>query len=164
VHQAITLLFPCSYGNRKIVDELYESEFKAVCTIPEFKTAFYDHDKLTTAPDYQVKPYPDLEPGICVGRTWMMKPEEYTRLYNDISKAGGRLINSVPEYNLMHLFPNVYPHLQGYTPKAFWYKNHHSIEAEAVNSEFSRFITPYQLVASIITAPFRKTKYCISYN
>ena len=138
--QTVTILFPCCFDNRKIVDESYEPEFKEVCTIPEFKTAFYDHDKLTTEPGYHVKFYPGVESGPCIGRTWMMKPDEYTRFYNDVSDVGGQLINSVTEYNLTHLFPNVYPLLQGQTPKALWFENPQLIDTEIVNREFSRFI------------------------
>jgi len=138
--QIITLLFPCSYDNIKSVDEAYEPEYKEVCSIPEFRTAFYDHDKLAANPGHHVKLYPGLEPGLCIGRTWMMKPEEYLRFHNDISDLGGQLINSVSEYNLTHLFPNVYPLIKGYTPNAIWFDNTQSIKADTVNREFSRFL------------------------
>ena len=70
----------------------------------------------------------------------MMKPDEYARFNDDISAAGGQLINSVAEYNQMHLFPNVYPLLEGNTPKAIWFENPHSVDVEVVNKEFSRFL------------------------
>ena len=119
--QTITFLFPCSYESRKSVDESYAAEFEAVSSIPKFRTALYNHDKLTTDPEYHIKLYPDLEPGFCIGRTWMMKPEEYARFHFDISVAGGQVVNSVLEYNQLHLFPNIYPLLQGRTPKTLWY-------------------------------------------
>ena len=98
--QTTTFLFPCSYESRKSVDESHAAEFEAVSSIPKFRTALYNHDKLITDPEYHIKLYPDLEPGLCIVRTWMMKPEEYARFHFDISVAGGQVVNSVLEYNL----------------------------------------------------------------
>jgi hypothetical protein len=135
-----TLLYPSYFGEKGKVDEFYEDEFNAASSLPEFRTAFYDHDRLVDEPSFVPKFHPSIEPGLCVGRMWMMKPEEYKRFADSVEAVGGKLINSFDEYCFTHMFPNVYPLLEGYTPRILVFKDGEPVSAPEANERFKRFI------------------------
>jgi hypothetical protein len=49
-------------------------------------------------------------------------------------------MNTPEEYNLLHLFPNVYPLIQDITPKTLVFSDPETVDAEIVNRMFSRFV------------------------
>lgn len=43
-----------------------------------------------------------------VYRGWMMKPEKYELFYKILLERNIELVTTPEEYNLMHIFPNIY--------------------------------------------------------
>lgn len=55
--------------------------------------------------------------GLCLYRGWMLRPEQYDRLYQALD---GRMVHTPEQYRFCHLFPNSYPQLEGLTPESAW--------------------------------------------
>jgi hypothetical protein len=136
----ITILFPSRYDDKKKAEECYEPEFLCARSIPRFKTALYDHDNFIEDPAADLRIYPGLEPGPCLGRTWMFKPEEYKLFYDGVQALGGTLINSPAEYDRLHLFPNVYPFIKEDTPLSLSFPDPGHMPAAVINKTFHQFI------------------------
>jgi len=136
-----TILFPSDYFDITQIDENFIAEFTEVCKIPELKIAFYNHDKFIY--DNKLEFFPkiaDIEKGLFICRTWMFKPHEYKRLYEKLFSYDIKLINSPDEYNKMHLFPLIYSDIVKFTPKTIFYENITEINADLLNSTFTRFM------------------------
>lgn len=136
----ISILFPCDYFDKKIVDEAYEDEYKAIKKREEFNIILYDYDEFFQ--DEIINTYPkDIEPSsIVIYRGWMLKPNQYKQLYENLKSKGVILINNPIEYNNLHLFPSVYNKIQEFTPKTVWFENHLKIDWDVINKTFSRFL------------------------
>lgn len=67
---------------------------------------------------------------VAVYRGWMMRPHNYTALYDALLTKNIRLINDPDSYRFCHHLPHNYPLLEGYTPKSVWlpYDNTFSME------------------------------------
>ena len=109
------ILFPSDYFNPKQVDEVYKTEYKAVCQLPEFNTALFDYDKFVQGEPLKIYPQ-DFYRGGCIYRGWMLTPPKYADLYEYLNKRGIQLINSCCQYTLCHCFPVVYPEIKAFTP------------------------------------------------
>ena len=133
-----TILFPVDYFDLTKIDEQFEPEYKEAAKLPEFGIAYYNHDAFIDGE--KLKIYPGIEPGDCIARTWMLKPEEYTRLYHCLQQEGVRMINDLEEYSLMHLFPNIYPSIPESTPRILVFENPDNVDVALVNRTFSRFL------------------------
>ena len=133
-----TILFPADYFDLTKIDEQFEPEYKEAAKLPEFGIAFYNHDALIEGE--KLKIHPGIEPGDCIARTWMLKPEEYTRLYYCLQQEGVRMINDPEEYSLMHLFPNIYPSISESTPRILVFENPDNVDTDLANCTFSRFM------------------------
>jgi len=65
----------------------------------------------------------DLNPDekcVLVHRGWMLKPEQYAKLYHNVlERTDGyvTLLNSPEQYKNLHCFPNIYKYIRGYTPR-----------------------------------------------
>jgi len=55
-------------------------------------------------------------------RGWMLKPADYTLLYNTLLSKKYRLINSPAEYQRCHYLPESYAFVQSHTAKTVWLK------------------------------------------
>lgn len=53
-------------------------------------------------------------------RGWMLKPEQYTALYDELLKRGIHLITSPDAYRHTHYLPESYPIIAQNTPKTTW--------------------------------------------
>ena len=134
----ITILFPADYFDLTKVDEQFEAEYKEAIKLPEFNIAFYNHDAFVEGA--QLRVHPEIEGGLCMARTWMLKPEEYSRLFSELSQIGARLINSPHQYSLMHLFPNIYPQLSDATPQIVAFSSIDSVNVDIINRHFEKFM------------------------
>ena len=55
-------------------------------------------------------------------RGWMLKPQEYTKLYESLRQKNIKLINSPTEYKYCHYLPENYETIREYTPKTIYKK------------------------------------------
>jgi hypothetical protein len=55
-------------------------------------------------------------------RGWMLKPYDYTLLYDALLLKNYRLINTPAEYKNCHYLPDSYPFIEKHTPKTTWVK------------------------------------------
>ncbi|WP_162902719.1 ATP-grasp domain-containing protein [Taibaiella koreensis] len=53
-------------------------------------------------------------------RGWMLKPWQYTLLYQTLLQKNYQLINSPVAYQTCHYLPDSYPFIEAYTPKTVW--------------------------------------------
>ena len=112
----INILFPCDFFNHKEVDVDYKEEYDAAVRYGFTPLIFCDDDfrngkplVLSIAAEHETQ---------VIYRGWMMTVELYTRLYEEMTRFGYRLINSSKEYEFCHYFPDWYHAISKYTPKS----------------------------------------------
>ena len=59
-------------------------------------------------------------PVMGVYRGWMLRPEQYARLYDALAARGVLLINDPAAYRHCHELPEWYPQFVGQTPRSIW--------------------------------------------
>ena len=69
----------------------------------------------------------------------MLKPKEYAKLYSLLSGNGIILLTRPSEYEEMHLFPNVYPHIEADTAGMMIFEDG-KVDIEAVKRQYPRFM------------------------
>ena len=64
---------------------------------------------------------PMQEPGtLGIYRGWMLRPEQYTRLYEGLQERGITLVNDPTAYRHCHHLPESYSVIEGLTPRSIW--------------------------------------------
>lgn len=114
----INILFPQDPFGKNKVDSVYDGEFNA-CKLMNIKSYYYDYDELVNE-DVFLSDIDDRANGVLIYRGWMLKPEQYKKLYdNIIEKTNGylSLINSPEQYTNCHCFPYIYDDIKRFTPK-----------------------------------------------
>jgi len=135
----VLILFPSDYFDRKNVDPDFNAEYEAVCRIPEFKIVLFNYDGFISGEPLKI--YPEASHvGDCVYRGWMLKPEQYKRLYDLLQGKGILLINTPVEYDTCHLFPHSRRFLHSDTPKSLCYQDGEAIYWDIVNRTFNKFM------------------------
>lgn len=133
------ILFPSSYFSPKTVDEDLRKEYDAATSTCLFDTVLFDYDKWYNesrlALSEQLASMRNA-----VMRDWMMKPEKYRLLYEELLKQNIRLATSPDEYEQMHIFPNVYSVFGEDTAKMMVFPLHTQIPVEQVKKVFKRFM------------------------
>ena len=69
---------------------------------------------------------------LAVYRGWMLRPEQYDRLYAALAGRGVRLVNDPAAYAATHLFPNGYPAIAGHTPRSVWLASDGAVDKDAL--------------------------------
>ena len=69
-----------------------------------------------------------------------MNPEKYEKFYQRLLENNIRLITTPKEYELMHIFPNVYELLKEDTAKMKIYPLHTQINVNSIKHTFGRFM------------------------
>ena len=113
------ILFPSSYHDINKVDEDLQKEYKAVLQTGLFDVSFFSYDKWFNENRLAVTHTPGKETS-AVYRGWMMQPEQYTRFYNLLLEKNIRLITDPKQYELMHIFPNVYKYIEEDTASEYF--------------------------------------------
>ena len=101
------ILFPSSYFNVSKVDEDLQAEYDAVKATGLFDVILFGYDKWFEEDQLVIKDIPQEE-RTAVYKGYMMNPEKYERFYQHLLENNIRLITTPKEYELMHIFPNVY--------------------------------------------------------
>ena len=77
---------------------------------------------------------------MAVYRGWMMKPEQYAKFYKLLLEKNIQLVTEPEQYQLMHIFPNIYEQLKDDTAKMEIYPLHEQINVAHVKKSFRRFM------------------------
>ena len=133
------VLFPSSYFSILKVDEDLQAEYEAVKTTGLFDISFFGYDKWINEDILIINNVPKEERN-ALYRGWMMKPEKYEKLYQLLLEKNIRLVTTPKEYELMHIFPNIYEALKEDTAKMEIYPLHTKIDIESVKNRMGRFM------------------------
>lgn len=133
------ILFPSSFFDIRKVDEDLQREYDSVLQTGLFDVSLFSYDKWFNENKLVVTDVPDKE---CkaVYRGWMMQPEQYRRFYSLLLEKNIRLITDPEQYELMHLFPNVYNLIKEDTARMETYPLHKPIDVSKVKRSFGRFM------------------------
>ena len=132
-------LFPSSYFNVSKVDEDLQSEYDAVKATGLFDVILFGYDKWFEEDQLVIKDTPQEE-RTAVYRGYMMNPEKYERFYQHLLENNIRLITTPKEYELMHIFPNVYELLKEDTAKMEIYPLHTQINVDSIKHTIGQFM------------------------
>ena len=99
----------------------------------------FGYDKWFEEDQLVIKDIPQVE-RTAVYRGYMMNPEKYERFYQRLLENNIRLITTPKEYELMHIFPNVYELLKEDTAKMEIYPLHTQINVDSIKHTMGRFM------------------------
>lgn len=132
-----TILFPSAFYDETRVDPDLQREYDAACTL--FKPVLFGYDRWLAEGKLVLHPKPDSIQA-AVYRGWMFKPEKYRRLFEQLLENNIRLVTSPGEYELMHVFPNIYPRVREDTARILLFPLHEKINIQEIISSFPRFM------------------------
>lgn len=128
------IIFCVNPLNVKEVDIDYEEEFASATSTGLFQGVLIDFDELVFNNNVKqaVKNVPNQETEVsAIYRGWMLKPKDYTLLFNALKSKGIVLINTPEQYEYAHCFPNWYNDVLEYTPKSL------CVSAERIKTSFN---------------------------
>ncbi len=76
---------------------------------------------------------------VIIYRGWMLKPAEYSLLYEALLAKNYLLINSPKQYQNCHYLPNSYSFIEKYTPKTVWIKLEGALDYERIYQTIAPF-------------------------
>jgi len=114
-------LLPSTSLNVKQVDPDFQSEYNVLKHL-DFKVFLYDHDQFVNYGQL-VSNIDFSETGTLILRSWMLKSEQYTDLYNLLNRNGLPLINTPQQYVNCHHYPNVYHLIKEFAPNSIWFQD-----------------------------------------
>src|SRR5690349_17760259 len=106
----------------KSVDRDYSDEFTGAVE-NRFSIHLFSFESLTREADAKtatrrIKPSDTLQE--LLYRGWMLKPKQYSMLYEALLQKNYRLINSPSQYQNCHYLPDSCKFIEGLTPKTVW--------------------------------------------
>ncbi len=114
------LLFPQNPMMRKLPEPMFEPEYDAAKSL-RFQCLLLDEEALCAGDiDLAVKRIPPGEGGEVLYRGWILTEERYRLLEGGLSARGHRLVSSAAEYAEVTYFPNYYPKIRDFSPRAEW--------------------------------------------
>jgi len=118
------IIYPTDPLDLKKVDTEYEREYNVAQELG-FELLLINYEELVYNQNpigaiTRIKPSDNIEEALYRG--WMVKPEDYTHLYNELKNKNIELINSPENYKLCHYLPEYYNIIQNYTPETIWFK------------------------------------------
>lgn len=134
-----TILFPSSYYGIDKVDEDMKQEYGAVLVDGHFRVILFGYDAWFSEGKLRLSEKPD-ENITAIYRGWMMQPDQYKSFYEKLQERHIHLITTPAMYELMHMFPVVYPQIKDDTAKILTFPLHSRIDIDLVKSQFNRFM------------------------
>ncbi len=120
------ILFPSEPFNPKEVDSSFKAEYEAAKLVG-FDVFLFDHDEYVSSEKiiHNLPVRERTKYSICYGekiilRSWMLKENQYQKLWADLFFKGYWSINNSTEYLQCHYFPNAYKNISEFTSKAWW--------------------------------------------
>lgn len=134
-----TLIFPSSYFSDNKIDEELEAEYNAATETGLFDIVLFSYDKWFNAGVLKLNKH--IEKSVsAIYRGWMMKPEQYKSFYYELKSNNIDLLTSPDQYELFHIFPNIYPSLEQDTAKMIVYPEGENVSLEEIKKHFDRFM------------------------
>lgn len=133
------ILFPSGFFSIKKVDEDLQGEYDAVKMTGLYDTIFFGYDKWVSEGILILNETPSVKRK-AIMRGWMLKPEQYEKLYYALSEQNIELMTSPADYRQMHIFPNVYNLFGKDTAAMEIYPLHEQINIDALKKQFPRFM------------------------
>lgn len=129
-----TLLFCSDPLKHRQPDEAYAAEVEAAQRAG-FAYALVDFEALVDErdPDRAIRAVPQQpEPCQALYRGWMLRPEQYTQLYDALAARDLRLLNDPVAYRHTHYLPESYALIEGSTPRTVWLSTGPDVEMDRV--------------------------------
>ena len=134
----ITIVFPSSYYSIHNVDEDLQSEYDSVVETDLYDIVLFSYDKWFNENKLVIDKNPN-ELVQAVYRGWMMQPDLYRLFYENLLKNNIQLITSPKQYELFHIFPNIYSAFENDTAKMLIYPDG-NVKLDEVKRTFKRFM------------------------
>lgn len=136
----VTILFPSSYFQKDQVDPDLEKEAKVAANTPGLQIALFDYEAWALNQQLLLTKKP-LDPSeLTLYRGWMLKPEDYSLLYDALEKEKLHLLTNPQEYRQLHLFPEIYPLIKKDTAPTLILKPGEKVDIKQILRRFPRFI------------------------
>ena len=134
-----TILFPSDYFDVNKVDEDLLDEYNAVSQLPNVNIILFSYDDWFN--NHQLKLNKKIDHHItAIYRGWMMSADMYNEFYHQLSNNNITLITKPEAYELLHLFPNMYPYIEVDTAKILTYSFNEMIDVDKIKSKFNKFM------------------------
>lgn len=137
------ILFPSDYFDPSLSESTFAEEYKAVCAIDNFDALLFNYEDYRAGGSLRIQGRGSDCAELLIYRGWMLKPEQYARLYNEASREGFKLLTSPKCYELMHCFPQAAQILEGQNVSYRAYPITNGsihIDTRDVNATFERFM------------------------
>ena len=134
-----TLVFPSDFYNKRSVDPALRAEYEAAVATGLFRIILFSYDKLAAEGVVEISDTTSEE-CTAVYRGWMLKPDQYSLFYEELLKRRIRLVTSPEQYQLMHVFLNVYEHVKEDTARMKVFPLYQQISVEDLKKAFVRFM------------------------
>lgn len=133
------VVFPSSYFNKNKVDESLITEYNSAISTGLFDTVIFCYDKLIDENKLILSRNFDKKRK-AIYRGWMMHPNKYKFFYNSLLIKNIELVTTPEEYELMHIFPNIYPHFGNDTARMKLFPLHEQIKVDDLNKDFDKYM------------------------
>jgi hypothetical protein len=114
------ILFPHNPMMRKLPEPIFEPEFDAARSLG-FDCLLFDGEALL-ADDVEgaLKRLPERAEEPLLYRGWILSEELYRRFHSALQAKGYALVTSPARYAEVVYFPNYYPRIRAFSPRAVW--------------------------------------------
>ena len=114
-------VFCCDSEDPSQPEQVYQREVEAARACGA-EVLLVDHDALVRGETSRAarRVAPRDQPESAVYRGWMVTPDQYADLYEELLRLGVRLINDPAAYRSCHYLPDSYPAIEGQTPQSVW--------------------------------------------
>lgn len=137
-NEKMTIIFPGSYFNYRVIDDDLYTEYQAVKETDLFNTVLFNYDHWLLNNKLRLTDASEISP-LILYRGWMLKPEQYQKLYTELKARGLHLLTDPKAYENMHLFPNVYPWIKEDTAKMMVFPDG-NVDINIVKQHFRQFM------------------------
>ncbi len=117
-----TILFPSDPLSPWKVDDAFLSELEAA-QVAKLTTGLVNVEAVLKDEIEEALIRAPKEAGLTVYRGWMLKPRQYSAVYEALVDRGTQLINTLEQYRTCHYLPYSYPFILEHTPKTVWFKS-----------------------------------------
>lgn len=124
--------------NCREVNEHMHDEYQTAEDTGLFNMILFNYDAWLNGEKLRMTDQTDISNPVLY-RGWMLKPEEYQKLYGDLAHRGIHLLTNPEAYANMHLFPNVYPVIKEDTAEMMCFPDG-KVDVEMVKQHFDRFM------------------------
>ncbi len=133
------VVFPSSYFNKNKVDESLITEYNSAISTGLFDTVIFCYDKLIDENRLILSRNFDKKRK-AIYRGWMMHPTKYKFFYDSLLIKNIELVTTPEEYELMHIFPNIYSHFGNDTARMKLFPLHKQIKVDDLNKDFDKYM------------------------